>query len=134
MLPTQCPLCAGEITVTRLYCPVCDVTIEGRFAVGHFLRLTAEQLAFVETFVRCEGKLSRMEGELGLSYPTIRSRLHDVIRALGYEPSKDEPPSSPRISDEERLRILDALNQGRISPEKAMVMLQGGAPGNDEEE
>ncbi len=134
MLPAQCPLCAGEITVTRLYCPACDVTIEGRFAVGQFLRLTPEQLAFVETFVRCEGKLSRMEGELGLSYPTIRSRLHDVIRALGYEPGREEPPPSPRISDEERLRILDALNQGRISPEQAMLMLQGGAPGNDEEE
>ncbi len=134
ILPTQCPLCAGEITVTRLYCPACDVTIEGRFAVGHFLRLTPEQLAFVETFVRCEGKLSRMEGELGLSYPTIRSRLHDVIRALGYEPGKEESPSSPRISDEERLRILEALNQGRISTQKAMALLQGDMSGIDAEE
>lgn len=132
-LPTQCPLCAGEITVTRLYCPACDVTIEGRFAIGHFQRLTPEQLAFVETFVRCEGKLSRMEGELGLSYPTLRSRLHDVIRALGYEPGREEPPA-PRMSDEERLRILDAVNQGLISPEKAMALLQGGAPGIHEEE
>ena len=118
--------------MTRLYCPACDVTIEGRFAVGQFMRLTPEQLAFVETFVRCEGKLSRMEGELDLSYPTIRSRLHDIIRALGYEPGKEEPPPAPRISDEDRLRILEALNQGHISPEKAMVMLQGRTPGNDD--
>jgi hypothetical protein len=124
-LPGQCPLCGGEITVTRLVCPACDVTIEGRFVVSRFMQLSAEQLAFIETFVRCEGKLSRMEGELGLSYPTIRGRLHDVIRALGYEPGKEEPPAA-KISDEERRRILEQLDQGRISPEKAMTLLQGG--------
>jgi len=124
MLPTQCPLCGGEITVTRLYCPACDVTLEGRFAVGRFMQLTPEQLNFVETFVRCEGKLTRMEGELGLSYPTIRSRLHEVIRALGYEPGKEEP-QAPKVSDDERRRVLEDLDMGRITPEKAMSLLQG---------
>lgn len=123
MLPSQCPLCGGEVTVTRLYCPACDVTIDGRFAVGRFPRLSPEQMGFVEIFVRCEGKLNRMEGELKLSYPTIRSRLHEVIRALGYEPGKEEP--QPKITDEERKRILEYLDQGRISPEKAMALLQG---------
>ncbi|MCS7060780.1 MAG: DUF2089 domain-containing protein, partial [Anaerolineae bacterium] len=124
-LPTQCPLCGGEITVTRLCCSACDVTIEGQFEISRFLRLSAEHLAFVETFVRCEGKLSRMEGELGLSYPTIRSRLHDVIRALGYEPGKEDLSSTAKLGNEERLRILDALEQGHISAEKAMALLQG---------
>jgi len=124
-LPSQCPLCGGEITVTRLHCPACDVTMEGRFVVSRFMQLSPEQLSFVETFVRCEGKLSRMEGELGLSYPTIRGRLHDIIRALGYEPGKEDLPAAAKISDEERRRILEQLDQGRISPEKAMALLQG---------
>jgi hypothetical protein len=124
MLPTQFPLCSGEITVTRLYCPSCDVTFEGRFAVGRFMQLTPEQLGFIETFVRCEGKLTRMEGELGISYPTIRSRLHEVIRALGYEPGKEEPPA-PKMSDDVRRRVLEDLDTGRITPEKAMSLLQG---------
>ena len=46
--------------------------------------------------MRNEGKLNRMEDELGLSYPTIRSRLHEIIRALGYEPGQDEPGVPPR--------------------------------------
>jgi hypothetical protein len=120
-LPTRCPLCGGEVTVTRIYCQDCDTTLEGRFAGGPFSQLTPEQLSFVETFVRCEGKITRMEIELGLSYPTIRNRLLEVIRALGYEPGTEEPG---RLSDAERQKILEDLDQGRISAEEAMRLLQ----------
>jgi len=58
-LPTKCPLCGGEITVTRIYCRDCDTTIEGRFEGGPFSQLTQEQLEFVETFIRHEGKITR---------------------------------------------------------------------------
>ena len=121
-LPTKCPLCGGEITVTRIYCRDCDTTIEGRFEGGPFSQLTQEQLEFVETFIRHEGKISRMEGELGLSYPTIRNRLHEVIRALGYEPGGADEPGG--LSDDERQRILEDLDKGLISAEKAMLLLQ----------
>jgi hypothetical protein len=120
-LPTRCPLCGGEVTVTRIYCRDCDTTIEGRFAGGPFSQLTPEQLSFVETFIRCEGKITRMEVELDLSYPTIRNRLLEVIRALGYEPGGEEPV---RMSDAERQKILEDLDQGRISAEDAMRLLQ----------
>lgn len=120
-LPTKCPICGGEIAVTRIYCRECDTTIEGRFSPGPFSQLTQEQLAFVETFVRHEGKITRMEGELGLSYPTIRNRLHEVIRALGYEPGGDD---SGGLSDEERQHILEDLDKGLISAEKAMLLLR----------
>jgi len=121
-LPTRCPLCGGEITVTRIYCQDCDTTIEGRFTGGPFSQLTQEQLSFVETFIRCEGKITRMEDELDLSYPTIRNRLHEVIRALGYEPGAEEP--IPGLTDEERQRILEDLDKGVISAEEAMRLLQ----------
>ena len=121
-LPTKCPLCGGEIAVTRIYCRECDTTIEGRFSGGPFSQLTPEQLQFVETFVRLEGKITRMEDELGLSYPTIRNRLHEVIRALGYEPGIGE--EFPRMTDEERQRILEDLDKGLISADKAMLLLQ----------
>ena len=121
-LPTRCPLCGGEITVTRIYCQDCDTTIEGRFTGGPFSQLTQEQLLFVETFIRCEGKITRMEDELDLSYPTIRNRLHEVIRALGYEPGAEEP--IPGLTDEERQRILEDLDKGVISAEEAMRLLQ----------
>ncbi len=120
-LPTRCPLCGGEVTVTRIYCRDCDTTIEGRFSGGPFSQLTPEQLGFVETFIRCEGKITRMEIELGLSYPTIRNRLLEVIRALGYEAGGEEPT---RLSEAERQQILEDLDQGRISADEAMRLLQ----------
>ena len=122
-LPSHSPFDGGEIIVTRFYCPESDITVDGRFSVQTpFAQLTPEQLAFVEIFVRSEGKLSRMEGELGLSYPTIRNRLHEVIRALGFEPGKEEPVSP---SSAERSQILADLDAGQISFDEAMSLLGG---------
>jgi hypothetical protein len=120
-LPSNCPLCNGEVTVTKIYCRDCDSTIEGRFSGGVFSQLSLEQLAFVETFVRCEGKITRMEAELGLSYPTIRNRLHEVIRGLGYEPGETETSG---MSEAERRKILESLEKGEISYEAAMQSLE----------
>ncbi len=117
---SKCPVCDGELTVTRLHCETCDTSIEGRFANGAFAGLTPEQLDFIETFVRCEGKITRMEDEMALSYPTIRNRLLEVIRALGYEPGKDE---AVEIPDDKRRSILEDLDAGKISAEDAMRML-----------
>ncbi len=122
-LPSNCPLCEGEITVIKIQCRNCDSTIEGRFTSGAFSQLTLEQLAFVETFIRCEGKITRMEAELGLSYPTIRNRLHEVIRALGYEPGESE---SLGVPEAERRKILESLENGEITYDEAMRMLEEG--------
>jgi hypothetical protein len=120
---SKCPVCDGDLAVTRLHCDACDTTIEGRFANGSFVGLTPEQLDFVETFVRVEGKMNRMSEEMGISYPTLRNRLHEIIRALGYEPGKDE--SNDEIPDEKRREILEQLDAGEISPEEAMRLLHG---------
>jgi hypothetical protein len=119
---SKCPVCDGELTVTRLHCETCDTAIEGRFTNAAFAGLTPEQLDFIETFVRCEGKLTRVQDEMALSYPTIRNRLQEVIRALGYEPGRDEPAE---ISDEHRLNVLEELDSGKISAEEAMRLLHG---------
>ena len=121
-LPAKCPLCGGEILVTRIHCRECEATIESRFTTTSFAQLSQEQLDFVETFVRCEGKITRMEVELNLSYPTIRNRLQEVIRALGYEPGGGDDGSG--LSDADRQSILDDLDKGRITAEAAMRLLQ----------
>jgi hypothetical protein len=123
MLPSSSPFDEGDIIVTRFYCPASGVTVEGRFEVSvPFAKLGQEQLRFVELFVKCEGKLSRMEGELGLSYPTIRSRLHEVIRALGYEPGREENTPTVQV---DRNAVLAELDAGNITFEEAMSQLRG---------
>lgn len=122
--PTHCPVCRSELMVTRLHCSSCDTSIEGQFTGGPFSHLTQEHLDFIVTFVRCEGKINRMEPELRLSYPTIRNRLHEVIRALGFEPGKDEPVEV-EIGPERRSAVLADLDAGKISPAEAMRLLSG---------
>lgn len=121
-LPSQCPICGGEVVVTRINCRNCNTNIEGRFSSRTFSQLTPAQMDFVETFVRSEGKITRMEKELNLSYPTIRKLLHDVIRALGYEPGVEEELAE--LSEEERQQILNDLDSGDISLEDALKKLQ----------
>ncbi len=122
--PSRCPICQSEITITRLHCSSCDTTLEGRFASNQFTNLSSEQLDFILTFVRCEGKLNRIEmeeKERWGSYPSIRNRLLEVIRALGYEPGREDPgePSEARRS------ALENLASGRINTETAIRILRG---------
>ena len=119
-IPNECPVCHGELTVTRLHCRECDTAISGRFIGGPFAILTPEQLVFVELFIKNEGKITHLEGELGLSYPTIRNRLHEIIRAMGYEPG-----GGPEgLTEEKRHSILEELSTGTISSEEAMRLLK----------
>lgn len=116
----RCPVCGDELTVTRLHCRNCDSAIEGHFNLGKFYRLTPEQLHFVETFIKCEGKITRVEEELGISYPTVRNRLNDVIRALGYEVAAEAT-----VSAEKRRAILEQLQAGEVSADEAAGLLKG---------
>jgi hypothetical protein len=143
-LPGKCPVCSSDLVVTRLQCPACETSLEGSFAPGAsrlqeafsneqlrsllpFSRLNQEQLFFVLTFVRCEGRFNRMEEELGLSYPTLRSRLDELIRAMGFEPPRSEeaPVAAPGLSPEERQAILDLLEKGEINVNEASSRLRG---------
>jgi len=126
--PAQCPVCAAELLVTRLHCRNCDTVIEGHFhaPVDHFENLSDEQVSFVLSFIRCEGRFNRLEEELGVSYPTLRNRLNEVVRALGFEPGKEEA-QAVKVSADERMKILDDLAAGRISSQDAKELLRGRA-------
>jgi hypothetical protein len=128
----RCPVCDNELNVTRLECPACDTAIEGRFRLSRFQRLSAEQLAFLEVFVKNRGTIKDIEAELGISYPTVRARLDDVLRGLGFPTGGDDDPrTSPRQMQaqarEERRRILEDLREKRITAEEAARQLAGQA-------
>lgn len=118
----QCPICGDQLAVTRLHCRQCDTTLSGQFSLGRLFQLSPEQLGFVETFVRCEGKLNKVGELLDLSYPTVRSRLTEVITALGYEVGPPEPAGVP---EEMRQSILGKVANGEISAEEAIRLLRG---------
>ncbi len=123
-LPGQCPICHSDLEVTRLYCPHCDTTMEGHFApsANPFGVLSKDQMFFLMTFIRCEGRFNRMEEELNLSYPTLRNRLQEILRLLGFEPKADEVQ---KLNPEDRMKILDLLAKGEISADEAQIQLSG---------
>lgn len=128
-----CPVCSGELAVTRLRCGECGTTIEGEFAVGRFGRLSREQLLVLESFLRSRGNLRDMERELGISYPTVRSRVESLVRALGFGPrdgaADDEPRDPPAAGPDtavarRRREILERLARRELTAEDAATAIR----------
>ncbi len=114
-----CPVCDGAFRVSRLTCESCGSHLEGSFPLNRFAKLSEAQQHFVEVFVTSRGNIKEVERLLGISYPTVRSRLDDVIQALGYPVQ--------RVSDGgvDRKAILEALDRGEITSEEALRRLKG---------
>jgi hypothetical protein len=116
--PGQCPVCNNQLHVTRLECGNCGTGIDGSFALSRFSRLTPDLLGFLDVFVKNRGVIKDVEAELGISYPTVRARLDEVIRRLGYNVAAEDGlrPSQAR---EERRSILEDLKAKRITADDA---------------
>jgi hypothetical protein len=131
---STCPVCSSELAVTRLHCRSCGTTLEGDFSVGRFGRISREQTALLESFLRARGNLRDMERELGISYPTVRSRVEALVRALGFGPRADaeadseaaEAPAGAAASDRAMARqaILERLAAHEISAEDAAAAIR----------
>lgn len=115
---SRCPVCGKKLKVARLQCENCDTAIENDFCLSKFDYLPAEDLFFAETFLKCRGNIKEVERELKISYPTVRARLDDIIRKLDGRPNMPPPPASRRKD------ILDALENGEITPEEALERMQ----------
>ncbi len=117
----QCPICKENLHVTRLHCRHCDTAVEGHFSLGRLYQLSPEQLQFVDIFLKCEGKINRVEQEIGLSYPAVRSRLTNVIKAMGYDVGETEP----EVSEETRQKVLNDISAGNLTAEEGLEILRG---------
>ena len=69
-------------------------------------------------------KLNWAAQELKMSYPTVRARLDEVIRAMGYEVRAMPPAEERQRIVEQRQAILDDLAGGKISSAEAVRQLQ----------
>ncbi len=128
---STCPVCSSELAVTRLHCGSCGTTLEGDFSVGRFGRLNRDQLALLESFLRSRGNLRDMERELGISYPTVRSRVEALVRALGFGERADaeeldeaQAESAAGPAPATREAILESLARHEISAEDAAAAIR----------
>jgi len=116
-LITKDPVSGGELIVTRLECPDSGIVIEGQFSLGWIGRLSREQLDFVEMLVKYRGNIQKLAAELDVAYNTARSRLDEIVTALGGAPEND--------GRADRRGILDRLASKEISVEEAMRLMKG---------
>jgi len=114
---TRDPVSGNELIVTRLECPQSGIVIEGQFSLGWIGRLTREQLDFVELLVKNRGNIQKLAQDLDIAYNTARSRLDEIVTALGGAPECD--------GRADRRLVLDRLAAKEISVEEAMRMLKG---------
>jgi hypothetical protein len=130
---STCPVCEGELLISRLHCRSCGTALEGEFGVGRFGRLGKEQMALLESFLRARGNLKELERELGISYPTVRARVDALVRSLGLADGADEPvieleaddiPIVPEGAAADRRDILERLARREIGADEAAAALR----------
>ncbi len=118
--PEACPVCNGELVIRELTCPSCEVTIRGSFETCAFSVLTGPQLQMVKIFLKSRGNLKELEREFNISYPTVRSRLDEIVRKLGFTP---EPDVDPKFREE----LLARLERGEIDADEFVRKLDDAA-------
>ena len=91
-LPIACPSCASALTVCELACPQCNTQVHGGYPLPPFLQLSAQDQEFINQFVLASGSLKSLAKTLGVSYPTVRNRLDDVIERLQTKVNERDKP------------------------------------------
>ena len=118
--PGNCPVCGNGFKITQLSCKECGSELSGEYEHCKFCSLPEQDLNFIEVFIKNRGSIKDVEKELGISYPTVRSKLDNIIIALGF----NVDPKPEKKSKEERVQILDRLEKGEISIQEATELLK----------
>jgi hypothetical protein len=116
-IPSKCPVCAGELRITRLSCPNCQTELSGSFPPCKYCALDEKQRMFMETFLKCRGNIREVEKTLGISYPTVKGLLEDLLGVLF--PDEKPPREDSGIGD-----VLNRLENKEITAAEAAHLLK----------
>lgn len=134
--PAKCPVCAHELSTSRLSCAGCGTELVGQFERCRFCTLPPQQLELLTVFLASRGNLREVARHQGVSYPTARARLAGLLAALGLdeigqeEPEPDgavvepEPPGEAIEAPSTRQSVLTAVADGRITPQQAAELIR----------
>ena len=142
-VPHKCPICQEKLTITEVTCESCGTRMQGRFDGCRFCSLSPEEANFLLVFIRNRGSIKDVERELGVSYPTVRAALDNLIvaldrtgdtpneiRSINTETTTPDPvvlPRDPADSEKKtkaRRKILDRLARHEITAEEAATQLK----------
>lgn len=130
--PANCPVCSERLQVTQLGCPSCGTGLTGAFESCEFCSLDPAQRDVLRVFLASRGNVRELERHLGVSYPTARARVDDLLRSLGLAPieaeavtaAEDSPAASASATDvDPRLATLRAVAAGELDVDQARDLL-----------
>ncbi|GAA1398810.1 DUF2089 family protein [Luteococcus peritonei] len=151
--PADCPVCAHELSTSRLSCSGCGTELVGRFERCRFCTLPPAQLELLTVFLASRGNLREVARHQGVSYPTARARLAGLLAALGLDeigqPEEDpvaeeQGPGEPVVATQPltggsehdetgeqaapqptgRAAVLARVASGELSPEQAAELIR----------
>lgn len=122
--PGRCPTCEVQLGIRELGCPECGTTVRGNWVSSPFQRLTTEQQSFLILFVRSRGNLSEVERALGVSYPTVRAKLEELIGVMADLPAESQPDANRASSTPSRRDVLDRVARGELTSSEALQLLR----------
>jgi hypothetical protein len=133
-----CPKCNSNLKISEYSCPSCDTIIKGDFQGCQFCNLDDEDRLFALVFLQTEGNMKDVERLMGISYPTIKSKLkninkkiegtqHEISLRLSIDNLSNHAPLEIKasISSKEKATILDQLASGEITAETASKLFRG---------
>ena len=120
-LVTHDPFTGEELTVTRLENKSRGLVLEGEFSLGWIAKLSTEQLEFAGVLLRYRGNVQKLASEMGVAYNTARSRLDDIVEALGGSSDAEPALEKTKVNANE---ILSKLEAGELTYEQALTALK----------
>ena len=116
-IPNKCPSCDGKMVVTELCCDGCKTSIKGNFELPELACMNEAEDRFLKVFLSARGSIKEAERCLGISYPTVKSRLEALLAKLGLSQLQNEVKRR-------RLEIVEKLEKGAISAQEAIKLLK----------
>jgi hypothetical protein len=75
---------------------------------------------FIETFIVSRGNIKEVEKELGISYPTVRGKLNEIIEILRPEKKNEQEPTPTHA----KAQVISMLENGEITSQEAIKLLK----------
>jgi hypothetical protein len=107
----NCPSCEEKMVISELKCPRCDLRVKKDFSPCEFCQLSEDDYEFLKIFLHTQGKITDIEKILGLSYPTIKTKIDNLLKRLKLAPIEETDP-------------INALARGEISVDDAVAVLK----------
>ncbi|MDR0286100.1 MAG: DUF2089 domain-containing protein [Clostridiales bacterium] len=112
----KCPFCGEPMLITRLKCSKCETEITGNFTQCKYCMLDEKNLNFMEVFLKNRGSIKDVERELGVSYPTVRNMLDELLKELDLKLVQED-----HFTEKE---ILEKLGRHEITAAEASELLK----------